>query len=131
MKKRVNKDGTISIQYTDKEIEKVKKAFYKDVERFLDTRYTLSLPLYAIKLLVKFCTEEVLSFDYMVSVAGMAFSNREGVEAESKERIPNIIASELNKHGLDGTNFVKEIQIKVKESWDRRLASEEKSSNND
>jgi hypothetical protein len=126
MKKIINNSGAMSVQFTEKEIEEIKKEFYKDVERFLEKSYSLTLPLYAIKLLVEFCTEEVLSFDYMME-HGLAISNREGVEAESKAQIPNIIAKELNKHRFDGTNFVREIQTKVKENWDRRLALEEKS----
>ena len=129
MKKIINKNGTVSAQFTKNDIKEVKKAFNQDVEKFLEKRFTISLPLFAIKLLIEACNEEVLSFDYMME-HGMAISNREGVEAESKAQIPGIIAIELDKQNFEGTKFTQNIQQDVKERWNKRIALEESQAQN-
>lgn len=118
-----------TVQFSKAEIEKVKRIFYAEVDEFLSERYAVTLPLYALKLLVEYCVKDKLNDDCMLE-HGLAISNREGIVMQTKINIPLIIAEELSKHGVDGDKFVNDIFDKVKEDFDESIKRGEETATN-
>lgn len=98
---------------TDKEIQKIKKDFDRNVNDLLSQRYDVSLPLHAIKILLETCITDVRNFDVM-SNQGYSFSAREGLNAQAKQQIVYVLAGELKKHKYDWKQLFIEIIKEVK-----------------
>jgi len=91
------------------------KEFQEEIAKFLSERYEVTLPLYAIKILLKQCVSEGRYYDNM-GHSGFIIGPFDGIYFNAKKQLVYIIAEELKKCGLDWKSIFKEVLTEVNEN---------------
>lgn len=113
MKRIKTNDGSIKIQFSDKDIERAKKEFYGEVDELLSEKYSVNLPLHAIKILLKVCIADTRN-DLKLRDQGCAFSNYENMIAKAKQKLIYIVAAQLKEQKLDWKRIYLDTMAEVK-----------------
>jgi len=120
--KKIN-DNPITIQFTDADLEAIKKEFDTDVTKTMEEKITIDLPIITLRVILKACIEECDNFN-ITSQQGVSHSVSEGLEIEVLDRTVQLIERKLNEAGQDGTKLVCEVTNEVKEDIKREFGEE-------
>lgn len=96
-----NKDGTVSIQFTKSEIEENYREWDRQIDDILKEKYTVSLPIYGIRLLLELVANQISEYDYFLEV-GIAVGGSDDFRRNAAMRIAKSLVEQLKKLGVDG-----------------------------
>lgn len=102
-----NKDGTVSIQFTKSEIDKKYREWDRQLDDMLKEKYTVRLPIYAIKLLLELIANQIIEYDYFLEI-GMAVGGSDDFRRNAAVKIAKSLVGQLNKLGVDGDKELNE-----------------------
>jgi len=96
-----NKDGTVSIQFTKSELDKKFKEWDRQLDDMLKKKYSVRLPIYAIRLLLELVANQIIEYDYFLE-AGIAVGGSDDFRRNAAMKIAKSLVGQLNKLGIDG-----------------------------
>lgn len=96
-----NKDGTVSIQFTKSEIDKKYGEWDRQLDDMLKEKYTVRLPIYAIRLLLKLVVNQIIEYDYFLET-GIGVGGSDDFRRNAAIKIAKSLVGQLNKLGVDG-----------------------------
>lgn len=102
------------IVLTDEEVKTLIDDAESELEERLKERYTINLPMQAIKILLKLCMATVIDNELMQTTIGV--TGRDDMEANTARQIANIIGNELTGLGLEGAKLLDEIYADMRNS---------------
>lgn len=102
-----NKDGTVSIQFTKSEIEKKYREWDRQIDDMLKEKYTVSLPIYGIRLLLELVAKQIIEYDYFLEI-GMAVGGSDDFRRNAAVKIAKSLVGQLKKLGVDGDKELNE-----------------------
>lgn len=96
-----NKDGTVSIQFTKSELDKKYSEWDRQLDDMLKEKYTVRLPIYAIRLLLELVANQIIEYDYFLE-AGIGVGGSDDFRRNAGVKIAKSLVGQLNKLGVNG-----------------------------
>jgi|GEM_PF-6195084 len=89
-------------------MKKAEKQMNKEINSLLEERYQVTLPVYAVKLLLKYVTTTA-NYDLYYRQTEFSSPQEEHMFRKAHQELTYLIAEELKKHNLDWKSIFQEV----------------------